>query len=216
VHFAFTEEQTLIHDTARAFCAERGDVAAARGVESPLERQATWRDRRGAGLVRNAPPRTSADGPGRRAAILCEQMGRVLPSPLRPLRSRRPRRALAATAQRERCCPASRRPHPRHLAIANEHGAPGLDGIGHARRRSLAGGSVRRIRDSRRCGRPRRRGHEPRAAAHGRRESGRCARYASVSIKRSVLDQTRPMSRFKPRRLPRSDSGEPGEAGPAS
>ena len=87
MHFAFTDEQALIHDTARAFCAEHGATSRLRAaIESPPRYdEATWRaigeELGWCGIALPADVGGSGLG-GVELAILCEQMGRVLlPSP---------------------------------------------------------------------------------------------------------------------------------------
>ena len=139
MHFAFTEEQTLIHDTARAFCAEHGATSRLRAaIESPPGYdEASWHaigeELGWCGIA--LPADVGGSGLGSvELAILCEQMGRVLlPSPFfATVALAAPAIALAATAaQREALLPGIAAGRTRAtLAIANEHGAPGLDGIG--------------------------------------------------------------------------------------
>ena len=233
MHFAFTEEQTLIHDTARAFCAEHGATSRLRAaIESPPGYdEASWHaigeELGWCGIA--LPADVGGSGLGSvELAILCEQMGRVLlPSPFfATVALAAPAIALAATAaQREALLPGIAAGRTRAtLAIANEHGAPGLDGIGPRLTRSKRGWRLggtagfvihadvadvlvvaARVAGSR--------GTDGVSLVVVRPDD------ASVSIDRlTMLDQTRPMSRVRFKSLalaPGAILGEPGEAGPA-
>ena len=161
-------------------------------------------------------------------AILCEQMGRVLlPSPFfATVALAAPAIALAATAaQREALLPGIAAGRTRAtLAIANEHGAPGLDGIGPRLARSKRGWRLEGtagfvihadvadvlVVAARAAGS---RGADGVSLVVVRPDD------ASVSIERlTMLDQTRPMSRVRFESValaPGAILGEPGEAGPA-
>ena len=150
MHFAFTDEQTLIQDTAREFCAEHGAAARLRtAIDSPLGYdEATWHAIGELGWCGIALP-VDVGGSGLGAvelAILCEQMGRVLlPSPFfATVALAAPAIALAGTpAQREALLPdiASGRTRAT-LAVASGEGAPGLDGIGPRLARTRRGWRV--------------------------------------------------------------------------
>ena len=132
MQFAFTEEQALIQDTARAFCAEHGAPSRLRAaIESPPGYdKATWRaigeEMGWCGIALPAEVGGSGLG-GVELAILCEQMGRMLlPSPfLATVALAAPAIALAGTAaQREALLPGIAAGRTRAtLAIANENGA---------------------------------------------------------------------------------------------
>ena len=233
MQFAFTEEQVLIQDTARAFCAEHGAPSRLRAaIESPPGYdKATWRaigeEMGWCGIALPAQLGGSGLG-GVELAIVCEQMGRMLlPSPfLATVAFAAPAIALAGTAaQREALLPGIAAGRTRAtLAIANEDGAPGLDGIGPRLTRSR--------RDWRLDGAAGFVVHADAAdllvvAARATGSLGADGvslalvdpEHAGVSMERlTMLDQTRPMSRvrFKSVALAaESILGEAGEAGPA-
>jgi len=233
VHFAFTDEQTLIHDAAREFCAEHGAPARLRAaIDSPQGYdEATWRaigeEMGWCGIALAAEFGGSGLG-AVELAILCEQVGRVLlPSPFfATVALAAPAIALAGTAaQREALLPGIAAGRTRAtLAITSSDGAPGLEGIGPRLARSKRGWRL---------------DGEAGFVIHADAAdllvvAARAPRSRSidgvslavvdphdprVSIERlTMLDQTRPMSRV------RFDSvalgacsllGEAGEAGPA-
>jgi len=133
MHFAFTEEQELIRDTARAFCAEHGAPERVRAaIESGAGYDAaTWRaigeEMGWCGIALPTDVGGSGLG-GVELAILCEQMGRVLlPSPFfSTVALAAPAIDLAATpAQRAALLPSIVNGRTRAtLALANERGAP--------------------------------------------------------------------------------------------
>ena len=233
MQFAFTEEQALIQDTARAFCAEHGAPSRLRAaIESPPGYdKATWRaigeEMGWCGIALPAEVGGSGLG-GVELAILCEQMGRMLlPSPfLATVALAAPAIALAGTAaQREALLPGIAAGRTRAtLAIANEDGAPGLDGIGPRLTRSRRGWRLDGAA-----------GFVVHADAAdllvvAARATGSLGadgvslalvdpEHAGVSIERlTMLDQTRPMSRVRFESVAlaaESILGEAGEAGPA-
>ena len=233
MHFAFTEEQALIHDTARAFCAEHGAASRLRkAIESPLGYdEATWRaigeEMGWCGIALPAEVGGSALG-SVELAILCEQMGRVLlPSPfLATVALAAPAIALAGTAaQREALLPGIAAGRTRAtLAIANADGAPGLEGIGPRLARSkrgwrldgAAGFVIHADAVDLLVVAARATGSQ---GADGVSLAVVDLDHAGVSIERlTMLDQTRPMSRvlFESAVVaPESILGDPGEAGPA-
>ena len=233
MQFAFTDEQELIQDTARAFCAEHGAPSRLRAaIESPPGYdKATWRaigeDMAWCGIA--LPGEVGGSGLGAvELAILCEQMGRMLlPSPfLATVAFAAPAIALAGTAaQREALLPGIAAGRTRAtLAIANEDGAPGLEGIGPRLTRSKRGFRLEGAA-----------GFVVHADAAdllvvaARATGSRGADGVSlavvdpertgVSIERlTMLDQTRPMSRVRFGSVvlgAESVLGEAGEAGPA-
>jgi alkylation response protein AidB-like acyl-CoA dehydrogenase len=233
MHFAFTDEQTLIHDAAREFCAEHGAPGRLRAAidSSQGYDEATWRaigeEMGWCGIA--LPVAVGGSGLGAvELAILCEQMGRVLlPSPFfATVALAAPAIALAATAaQREALLPGIAAGRTRAtLAIANGDGAPGLDGIGPRLARSKRG---RRLDGEASFVIHADAADLLVAAARAPRSRGIDGvslvvidpKDPRVSIERmTMLDQTRPMSRV------RFDSvalgaysvlGEAGEAGPA-
>jgi alkylation response protein AidB-like acyl-CoA dehydrogenase len=148
VNFALTDEQELIRDAARAFCAEHGQPARVRrAIESaPGYDEATWRsigeEMGWCGIA--LPVEVGGSGLGTvELAILCEQMGRVLlPSPFfATVALAAPAIDLAGTReQRASLLPGIVAGRTRAtLAIANEQGTPGLGGIGPRLARSRGG-----------------------------------------------------------------------------
>jgi alkylation response protein AidB-like acyl-CoA dehydrogenase len=215
VHFAFTDEQTLIHDAAREFCAEHGAPVRLRAaIDSPHGYdEATWRaigeEMGWCGIALAAESGGSGLG-AVELAILCEQMGRVLlPSPFfATVALAAPAIALAGTAaQREALLPGIAAGRTRATLARSRRGWR-LEGeagfVIHADAADLLVVAARA---------PRSRGIDGVSLAVVDPHDSR------VSIERlTMLDQTRPMSRV------RFDSvalgaysllGEAGEAGPA-